>query len=284
MLTSFPTYFTWLVSLLSFFLSATYSQFCGRAPPIASGRIVGGQRAFFGQIPWQVSVQAFGTHFCGAAILNDRWIITAAHCASAVQRNQLTLVIGALDITKFDAFLQMIPEQRFGADMIILHESFNRRQLLFDIALIRLDRRISFNGQAQPVCLPQQDEDFVGDMGLVSGWGKLSENDVGSSATMNFVQLPIITNRDCQMMFGQRDPPQRVIIRNEWICAGFREGGRDACQGDSGGPMTVFRNGVWEIVGITSGGFGCARANSPGIFTRVSRFVDWINQKIAANP
>lgn len=93
-----------------------------------------------------------------------------------MQKNQLTIVVGALDITKFDAFLQMIPEQRFGVDMVILHESFNRRQLLFDIALIRLDRRISFNGQSQPVCLPQQDEDFVGDMGLISGWGKLGES------------------------------------------------------------------------------------------------------------
>ncbi|OQV25694.1 putative Serine proteinase stubble [Hypsibius exemplaris] len=264
--------------------STVQSQFCGRAPPIAQARVVGGQRAFFGQIPWQVSIQAFGTHFCGGAILNDRWIITAAHCATAVSRGQLQLVVGALDITKFDSFLQMIPEQRFNADLVIAHESFNRRQLLFDIALIRLDRRINFNGQSQPVCLPQQDEDFVGQMGLVSGWGKLSENDAGSSATMNFVQLPVMTNRECQMMFSNRDPPQKVIIRNEWICAGFREGGRDACQGDSGGPMTVFQNGVWELGGIVSGGFGCARANSPGIFTRVASFVSWINQKIAANP
>ncbi|GAU88613.1 hypothetical protein RvY_01282 [Ramazzottius varieornatus] len=281
---SFPTIHTYVIVVISACISIAQSQFCGRAPPIAQARIVGGQRAFFGQIPWQVSIQAFGTHFCGAAILNDRWIITAAHCASAVQQNQLQLVIGALDITKFDAFLQMIPEQRFGADRVILNENFNRRQLLFDIALIRLDGRINFNGQAQPVCLPQQGEDFVGSMGLISGWGKLGENDVGSSAQMNFVQLPVMMNRDCQMMFSNRDPPQKVIIRNEWICAGFREGGRDACQGDSGGPMTVFKNGVWELAGIVSGGFGCARANSPGIFTRVASFVDWINQKIAANP
>ena len=61
------------------------------------------------------------------------------------------------------------------------------------------------------------------------------------------------------------------------ICAGLEEGGKDTCQGDSGGPLTRRLDDTFNVLtGITSWGEGCADPNRFGVYTRVSRFRDWI--------
>nr|KAG5709270.1 hypothetical protein BaRGS_018022 [Batillaria attramentaria] len=65
-------------------------------------------------------------------------------------------------------------------------------------------------------------------------------------------------------------------IGPEKLCAGEAEGGEDSCQGDSGGPFMCTCNGVLKQVGIVSYGIGCARAEFPGVYARVSYFNDWI--------
>ncbi len=54
----------------------------------------------------------------------------------------------------------------------------------------------------------------------------------------------------------------------------------DTCQGDSGGPLMAFVNNVWVLAGITSSGEGCAQPGFPGIYTRVSAFISFIDSII----
>uniref|UniRef100_A0A915L970 Peptidase S1 domain-containing protein n=1 Tax=Romanomermis culicivorax TaxID=13658 RepID=A0A915L970_ROMCU len=71
------------------------------------------------------------------------------------------------------------------------------------------------------------------------------------------------------------------------ICAGYRDGKYDACQGDSGGPLITemeeeddSSKKYFTLVGAVSFGEGCAEPNQPGIYTRISNYLDWLDTKM----
>ena len=70
------------------------------------------------------------------------------------------------------------------------------------------------------------------------------------------------------------------MIDKSQMCFGRLAGGVDTCQGDSGGPVLCVSSGTWTIAGITSWGNGCGDKNSPGIYTNVPKYYQWINSFI----
>ena len=105
---------------------------------------------------------------------------------------------------------------------------------------------------------------------VVGGFGTTSEGGY-LSKRLRKVTVPYIEPSTCDGLMGPRNTTSE-------LCAGELAGGKDACQGDSGGP--IFANGVQ--VGIVSWGVGCARANKPGVYSRVSGGIDWINEQVCA--
>ncbi|MCL4140775.1 UNVERIFIED_CONTAM: hypothetical protein GTU68_028093, partial [Idotea baltica] len=94
--------------------------------------------------------------------------------------------------------------------------------------------------------------------------------------TLQEVEVPVISTKECR---------KRTIflplyrITEDMFCAGYDRGGRDACLGDSGGPLMCQKlDGRWEVMGVTSNGYGCARPHRPGVYTKVVNYLSWIEQ------
>lgn len=97
--------------------------------------------------------------------------------------------------------------------------------------------------------------------------------DTGDRTVLNQVRLPVVNHNTCK-----RADYYGIHMLNSMICAGYEEGGKDACQRDSGGPFVCYNavNDRWYVHGVASWGIGCALPMRPGVYTRVTFYIDWI--------
>ncbi|XP_076341053.1 ovochymase-2-like [Tachypleus tridentatus] len=256
-------------------------QTCGIGDRVS--RIVGGFETSPGQWPWMVAIflrtRSSETFWCGGALINDHVVLTAGHCVShplgfRYRPNQLIVRLGEHNLYSNNDFAS---PKDYQVQTIVQHPQFSRNGFLNDIGLIKLKEHVEYNDLIAPVCLPQSDEfrasALVGSVGTVLGWGatKYGQHKTG---TLHQVSMPIWDNNDCNKRYTQP-------ITDGFLCAGFLEGGKDACQGDSGGPLMVRdRNKRWTLVGIVSFGSQCAQAGYPGVYTRITNYMDWIRDNV----
>ncbi|NXY43545.1 TM11E protease, partial [Ceuthmochares aereus] len=234
-------------------------------------RILGGQRAQDGEWPWQASIQLDGTHRCGASVISNTWLVTAAHCFRGVR-----------DPRRWTASFGILlrpPKQKKFVRRIIIHEKYSDFILDhdYDVAVVELASAIEFTSDVHSVCLPEASHVFPDNSScFVTGWGAL-END-GECYSVNELrqaEVKIIGTAICnrRQVYGGAITPGM-------LCAGYLEGRVDACQGDSGGPLVHANSrGIWYLVGIVSWGDECGKRNKPGVYTRVTYYRDWINSK-----
>ncbi|XP_078508708.1 serine protease 27-like isoform X2 [Lissotriton helveticus] len=142
-----------------------------------------------------------------------------------------------------------------------------------DIALVQLQTPVAYSDFILPVLIPSASLQIPdGMMCWVTGWGTINQN--GDTLPypwyLQEVSVPIVPTATCKTSYSD--------ILYDMICAGYTVGGKDACQGDSGGPLVCKFTNAWILVGIVSWGSGCAQANYPGVYTRVSVYINWITQ------
>jgi len=234
---------------------------------------------------------------CGASLIGDRWVMTAAHCVDGANIAQLKINIGEFDLSdgaqnaKVIKHIYMHPEYNDGS-------SFNN-----DIALIELVETVEHS----PITLLDYDTSrelaFDNSAVTVIGWGNVNAygpNDVSPPNSqpdiLRQVELSLLSNEECKIKLAQAYTdleginylPNQVGITDSMICANYTgDVEKGSCQGDSGGPLVVNTNQGWQQIGIVSYGVGCADAAFPDVYARVGKFTSWIKditQGIAIEP
>lgn len=194
----------------------------------------------------------------------------------------------------------------------IKHPNFKSPAKYDDIALLRLDRNVTFNQYVRPACLADQYKPYT-KKAIASGWGLTEFQGKPSNALMKVV-LELYSQQECNITYANDISRQLKfgIVEDTQLCAGSHTERKDTCQvgrdvnrnydddftalrvrlipniinpythllqGDSGGPLQVYHQSqscMYEIVGVTSFGKGCGSVDTPGVYTRVYHYLEWI--------
>uniref|UniRef100_A0A8C5DB33 coagulation factor Xa n=1 Tax=Gouania willdenowi TaxID=441366 RepID=A0A8C5DB33_GOUWI len=233
-------------------------------------RIVNGEDCPPGECPWQaLLLNEDDIGFCGGTILNEYIILSAAHCMN--HSRSLYVKLG-----EFDTLVNDGNEVVHHVETVLTHNHYKPDTYHNDIALIKLREPIKFSRFILPACLPEPD--FAEKVlmkqpdGTVSGFGRLGEGRQPSTILQR-LSLPYVDRHTCR-------ESTKLRISARMFCAGYDTIDKDACQGDSGGPhVTRYRN-TYFVTGIVSWGEGCARKGKYGVYTQVSKYINWIRQGI----
>ncbi|XP_043509721.1 clotting factor B-like isoform X1 [Frieseomelitta varia] len=244
-------------------------------------RVVGGEEALPGRWPWMAAIFLHGSKrtefWCGGSLIGSRYILTAAHCTRDHRQRpfaarQFTVRLGDIDLERND---EPSAPETYAVKHIHAHPKFSRVGFYNDIAILELTRTVRKSPYVIPICLPQlhyRKERFAGARPTVVGWGTTYYGGKESTVQRQAV-LPVWRNEDCNAAYFQP-------ITSNFLCAGYSQGGKDACQGDSGGPLMLRADGRWIQIGIVSFGNKCGEPGYPGVYTRVTEYVDWIKSNL----
>ncbi|KAB0799560.1 hypothetical protein PPYR_07440 [Photinus pyralis] len=239
-------------------------------------RIVGGQPAKEGQIPYQVGLRSAtrNSHFCGGSIISPTHVLSAAHCVG-VSFFDLYMPVPARVIYVLAGQILLDVKQNSTmryVEQIVAHEQYDPVDILNDIALIKLQLELPLKPGSAIDSISLAKEVIESGSCIVSGWGVTSFGSKKPTKTLYWANLEIFPFSGCVQQYELGG----VQITNGMVCAMSDKLIDGACQGDSGGPLTC--NGV--LTGIVSFGVGCAHKTYPGVFTNVAYYSDWIDRTI----
>ncbi|EDW82961.1 uncharacterized protein Dwil_GK22568 [Drosophila willistoni] len=215
--------------------------------------------------------------FCGGTLITNRLVLTAGHC--------LYTDIGPVNIVRlgeleFENDKDDADPEDFGVLRTILHPDYKHPLLYNDIALIRIDRAVTFNVYKHPACLPYDDgeshESFI-----AIGWGQQKLAGRPSNKLLK-VTLKGYGKRCLTDLESNSELPNGYDASTQ-LCIGSPDS-KDTCNGDSGGPVLSYHNKhpcMYNVMGITSSGISCDTPNIPSVYTRVHYYMDWLKQEIA---
>ncbi|XP_031558945.1 transmembrane protease serine 9-like [Actinia tenebrosa] len=262
---------------------------CGKRPMFKTtpqARIIKGTTATPYTWPWQVEVTLNNTeHWCGASIIDPHWIITAGHCVDIYSSEAVGERV--LRLAEHDRMTLEGYEKYIVPDRMYLHPGYviggAYTPGYYDVALMHLKERLEFSDRIQPVCLPNEDDEWFedGKMCFISGWGKTSAGSNGTySRVLQQLQVPLVSLEVCN-----RNISYDGRIPQQFFCAGYEAGGRDACFGDSGGPFVCQNEaGDWVLRGLVSWGDECALPHKYGVYTDVQRMLPFIESVMYGVP
>ncbi|KAK2820106.1 hypothetical protein Q5P01_023065 [Channa striata] len=258
---------------------------CGQRTRRKQMKIVGGTVATVESHPWVATIFWLSksnerVFRCGGSLIADCWVLTAAHCfpdnSYGTERNfSVTLGKNALNET------DLTVEQNFSVAQIIIHEEFDNSEGNFnnDIALLKLRATHTKCAEESPsvrtVCLPPPQHSLPpGFTCEIAGYGKEKHGLWYKSQYLREAQVNLLADDVCR----HRDYYGNMITDN-MFCASTPDWSQDACEGDSGGPMVCEVGNRLFQFGVISWGDGCAKDFRPGVYTKVTNYNQWIEEK-----
>ncbi|XP_065085078.1 trypsin-1-like [Ochlerotatus camptorhynchus] len=240
------------------------------------GRVVGGINALRHEFPSIVSIQrlilTLSAHICGGSIINQRWVLTAAHCVTESPENaRFAVWAGSHDITASETTRQLV-----NVEQSIVHPEYLGGVNPSDVAVMRLVGYLNFNDFVQPATLQPIGNQPQPGPATLAGWGSTSNTaNPSMPAILQKVVKPIIDYETClQANGGEGNSP----LGPSNLCTGPLTGGISACSGDSGGPLYTIANGVQTQVGIVSWGWmPCGTIGRPSVYVGISHYRAWID-------
>lgn len=188
--------------------------------PVITAKITGGELATSHSWSWLVSLRFRDKHFCGGTILNEWFIITAAHCFVEIESavSKVTVCAG-ID------YLSDICSQNFTLANITYHHEFQYRMMLNDIALLRLSTPLNFTDPfIARICLPDAMHSFdypeTGTSVIIAGWGSTEMNGTATNELQQ-ATLKVIGN-------SARMCASNILNSRQQVCAYAPEKGMNS--------------------------------------------------------
>ncbi|RNA31492.1 transmembrane protease serine 6, partial [Brachionus plicatilis] len=248
--------------------STQTSKFCGIR---FKTRIVGGSESATNSWPWTVSLNYNFKHICGGTLINEQWVLTAAHCFPNLATSAYRIILGTNNISNWG-----FNGTRSAVSKIILHESYTASRS-FDIALIKLKNPIIFTNKIFPACIPSTYDNFERKRCFFAGWGRTYSDGPVQEILRELSQL-VLSESECSVHVKKE-------IEQKY-CTGYPKSPEDTCQvekdnsyeGDSGAGMLCEKeDGKWYVAGIVS--YGLGSCNDIGVNAR--RLEKWLRNSMA---
>ncbi|KAM9849361.1 mast cell protease 1A [Aulostomus maculatus] len=222
---------------------------------VYSGKIHGGQESAKHSRPYMVLLELRisngDVNHCGGFLLNERFVMTAAHC----QAENYTVFLGLHNVLHKKNIRNISVEQSFP------HECYNRTGLQNDIMLLKLSSNVNFSNNVQPVNLAAEGDISapLSTVCTVCGWGETDT--FPYSFTLMEANVVITLNQHCAM--------------EKSYCS---VGDTGPAQGDSGGPLICKDGKAYGLVSATYEPFpGGAKIHH---YTKIPYYRGWIDSII----
>ena len=288
-----PRFRKWLMLVVAIAASFQFNSLLAKTDvnedvPDQVSAIINGSLASVSTYPWiGFLATEFEEQYCGASLISETWVLTAAHCFLNEEGDTVDIETGANSIVVLnsDTSSPLADSAIVGQiGQIIVHPDYDPNFETsdnvdnFDIALVELTSAVDLT----PVSLISADAPTLeaGTQTIIMGWGTTAVSDEGESLNPSNDLLQanqqIVDNDECSNIYGGG-------ITDFMLCAGaeFSDDITDTCQGDSGGPMVVANSGGYVQIGIVS--FGgtetgppCGDPDAPGVYADVSALADFI--------